>query len=101
MAFVGMSGKPLPNPVAEIAKAPDRADLVAMLVVLDDAFAHPLDIGRIIVEVADQGPYGLERMIEHGAVIGLGHDCLRNWSPIFPQLLHGRPPDFRAANDRG
>jgi hypothetical protein len=68
----------LPDPIAEIAKAPDRADLVATLVILDDAFADSVDIGRIIVEIPDQRPHRLHGMIEYGAIVGLSHDWLRN-----------------------
>src|SRR4051794_21897856 len=73
MRLVGMAGQALPDPVAEIAKAPDRADLVAAPVVLDYAFADAIDIGRVIVEIADQRPHGFQRLIEHGAVIRCRH----------------------------
>jgi hypothetical protein len=77
MGLIGMGGEALPDPVAEIAKAPDRADLVAAPVILDQALGHTFDIGAIVVEVADQRPHGLQGMIEHGAVLAGCHVWLR------------------------
>src|ERR1041385_5736134 len=98
-----MAGQALPDPVAAIAEAPDRADFVAALVVLDHAFADAVDIGRIVVEIADQVPHGFQGMVQHGAVIGCRHGALRNRSRLDDWAAYGYlfrvarspPPDFR------
>ena len=46
--LVGVAHQALPHPIAEIAKAPDRADPVVTLVVLDLALADAVDMGRIV-----------------------------------------------------
>src|SRR5258705_11921626 len=83
-----MPGETLPDPIAEIAEAPDRADFVAALVVLDHAFGDALDIGRVIVEIADQRPHGFQGMVQHGAVIGCRHARLQKG----PRLSQPREP---------
>src|ERR1035437_6687601 len=106
--FVGMVGQTLPNPVTAILEAPDRTDLVASLVVLDDAFSDTLDVGGITVEIADQRPHRFQRMIEDGAVIGCSHACLQEMMAyVSAAHIHGylvrpaspTPPDFRMRND--
>lgn len=67
--LVAVAHQALPHPIAEIAKAPDRADLVAALVVLDHALADAVDMGRIVVEIADQRSHGLHGMIEYRAAV--------------------------------
>src|SRR5678815_3879249 len=110
MLRVRVTGKALPDPEPEITEAPDRADLVAAFVVLDHAFADALDIGGIIVEVADQRPHGIERMIKDGAVVGLAHGRLRKENlvrdgggtcPGYRATRRDRPPDFRSRNRYG
>ncbi|PWE79762.1 hypothetical protein XF30_26350 [Bradyrhizobium sp. SUTN9-2] len=66
----------LADPVSEIAEAPDGADFIAAPVVFDLALAHAVDISGVVVEIADQGPDVVERVVQHGAVIGLGHRWL-------------------------
>jgi hypothetical protein len=68
-----MAGETLANPGAEIAEAPDRANFVAALVVLDHAFGDPLDIGLVVVEIADQA--GWKGIIQHSAVTGCRRIC--------------------------
>lgn len=77
MPGIGMGSQALPDPVGEIAEAPDGADLVAAPVVLDQALADAVDIGGIVVEVADQRPHGFQGMVEHGAVMGSRYVLLR------------------------
>src|SRR5450756_320337 len=104
-----MAGQTLPNPVAEIAEAPDRADLVAAPVVLDDAFGDAVDIGRVVVEIADQRPHRFQWIIQHGAVIGLCHlgllnlmslcSASRNSCPDVGATAAPNPPDSRLRVD--
>jgi hypothetical protein len=76
--LVGVTRQALPDPIAEIVKTPDCTDFVAAFVVLDNALADAVDLGRIIVEIANQRPHGFHGMIEYGAVVGLGHCGLRH-----------------------
>src|SRR3954451_16272846 len=98
MREVGMRLEALPDPMAEIAEAPDRADVVAAPIVLDDAFADALDIGRIVVEVADQRPDGRQGMVEYGAVKGCRHDLMMSVDghPDHDAPARRNPPDFRS-----
>src|SRR5215470_9040498 len=92
MGIFGVHDQTLAHPVAEIAKAPDRADLVAALLVLDHALADTLDIGGIVVEVADQRPHGFQGMIEHGAVVGGCHVLLPIMITIMELTTHETHP---------
>src|SRR5690348_13560138 len=91
----------LPDPVAEIAKAPDRADFVAALVVLDRALCDAFDVGGIIVEVADQRPHCVQGMIEYGAVVGGCHVRLRELTGRSCQRRRAGPTRFPTAPLRG
>src|SRR5262249_54953967 len=64
---------PLPDPPLPVEHVAHRADAVAGFALLD--LAHPLamDPDRVIVEITDDFPDLAGRLLEHGAVIGLGH----------------------------
>src|SRR5580704_13598046 len=96
-----MIAEALADPVVSVFETAHRADLVAASVVLDDARGHAVDIGRVVVEVANERPDAIDGMIENGAVIGRDHGSLLRWAAIFMhRQITAATPDFWLGSKR-
>jgi hypothetical protein len=70
---IGLGQQPLPNLPPLIEHISDGADRVTGFSVLDPAFAGAGDPDRLVIEIANDFPNILSRLLEHRAVIGPRH----------------------------
>ena len=73
MLLVGVGAETLPEPIATIQKAANRANLIPPFVIFDEALRHPFDVGWIVVEITNEQPNRGNRLVENAAVVGCNY----------------------------